>query len=277
MIRIIADSSTLYTIAEGKKLGIDVLPLSVTFNDKSYREYEEINAEQFYELIKQGGIPTSSQPPIGEYLDLFNTYQDDDIIVITMADGLSGTYQTCLSAKEMAGRDNIVVINSKTLSIPHRILVNDAIAMRDAGKTASEIVAEIYAKSDTAKSFLLPQDFQFLKRGGRLTAMAATLSGFLKIQPIICQTEDGMRLEKFGVGRNFNLAVNKVLDYLKENAIDAEYHFCVSHAFVPEQARLVAEKIKQQFNIQKVELEELSCAFITQGGPLCLAIQVVKK
>ena len=277
MLRIITDSSTLYTVEEGKKLQIDVVPLSVTINGQTYREYEELDAEQFHAIIDQGFIPTSSQPPIGEYLALFEKYAEDDILVIAMADGLSGTYQSCAGAKEMTDRSNIVVINSKTLSIPHRLLVNRAITMRDQGYTLAEIVAELQTKCETSKSFLLPQDFDFLQRGGRLTMMAAKISGLLKIQPVVMQTSDGTRLEKFTVGRNFNKAVYKVLDHLKAAGIGEDYHFCISHAFVPEQAQAVAKKIQAQFNVQQVELAELSCVFITQGGPYCLAIQVIQK
>lgn len=276
MIRIIVDSSTLYTVEEGRQLNIDVVPLTVTINQKSYKEFEELSATEFYEMIQQGHIPTSSQPAVGEYIDLFEKYKDDDVLVIAMADGLSGTYQSCVGAKETSGYDNVVVINSKTLCVPHRLVVNDAIEMRDQGKSFQEIVDMVTSKCNTAISFLLPQDFNFLKRGGRLTPFAATLGGFLRIQPILTQTEDGTRLEKFGIGRNFNIAVNRVLDHLQEIGIDNQYRFGVSHAFTLEQANQVVEKIKKKFNVTKVELEELSCAFITQGGPLCVAIQVIK-
>lgn len=276
MIRIIVDSSTLYTVEEGRQLNIDVVPLTVTINQKSYKEFEELSATEFYEMIQQGHIPTSSQPAVGEYIDLFEKYKDDDVLVIAMADGLSGTYQSCVGAKETSGYDNVVVINSKTLCVPHRLVVNDAIEMRDQGKSFKEIVDMVTSKCNTAISFLLPQDFNFLKRGGRLTPFAATLGGFLRIQPILTQTEDGTRLEKFGIGRNFNIAVNRVLDHLQEIGIDNQYRFGVSHAFTLEQANQVVEKIKKKFNVTKVELEELSCAFITQGGPLCVAIQVIK-
>lgn len=276
MIRIIVDSSTLYTVEEGRQLNIDVVPLTVTINQKSYKEFEELSATEFYEMIQQGHIPTSSQPAVGEYIDLFEKYKDDDVLVIAMADGLSGTYQSCVGAKETSGYDNVVVINSKTLCVPHRLVVNDAIEMRDQGKSFQEIVDMVTSKCNTAISFLLPQDFNFLKRGGRLTPFAATLGGFLRIQPILTQTEDGTRLEKFGIGRNFNIAVNRVLDHLQEIGIDNQYRFGVSHAFTLEQANQIVEKIKKKFNVTKVELEELSCAFITQGGPLCVAIQVIK-
>lgn len=277
MIRIIVDSSTLYTIEEGKKLNIDVVPLSVTINNQTYREYEEINADEFYQLIKQGHIPTSSQPPIGEFVELFEKYKDDQILVISMADGLSGTYQSVVGAQQISNQTNIVVINSKTLCVPHRIMVNEAIRMRDEGHSFEEIVEMVKEKVETTESFLLPQDFNFLKRGGRLTTVAATLSGLLKLQPVVTQTTDGTRLDRFTVGRNFNSAIKKIMNHFADRGLDDRYHFCVSHAFVPQQAQKVAKMMKERFNLAKVEIEELSCAFITQGGPLCLAIQVIAK
>ena len=275
MIRIITDSSTLYTIEEGRKLNIDVVPLSVTINNQTYREFEEINAEEFNALIQERHIPTSSQPPIGDFIELFEKYKEDQVLVISMADGLSGTYQSVVGAQRISGQDNIVVINSKTLCLPHRYLVNDAIAMRDAGHSFEEIVDMVRQKIETVHSFLLPQDFDFLKRGGRLTAVAALLSGVLKLQPVVMQTEDGLRLDEFTVGRNFTSAVKKVIHYLSEIGLDNTYRFCVSHAFVPEQAQKVSQMIKNQFQDAKVEIAELSCAFITQGGPQCLAIQAI--
>ena len=275
MIRIITDSSTLYTQDVANELQIDVVPLTVTINNQSYREFIEIDTNKFYEIIKQGHIPTSSQPPIGDYLELFDKYKEDQVIVITMADGLSGTYQSCLSAKQISEHPRIKVINSKTLCVPHRLVVNDAIEVRDQGHAFDEIVSMIETKCETSRSFLLPQDFDFLKRGGRLTNLAATLGGLLKIQPVVTQTKDGTRLEKFGVGRNFKGAVKKVLEHLKHEGIDNSFRFGVSHAFTYDQAQQVAQMIKEKFNVTKVEIEELSCAFITQGGPLCVAIQVI--
>lgn len=277
MIRIITDTSSLYTVQDGKNLNIDVVPLCVTIAGKTYREFEEINTDQFNQLIQEGHIPLSSQPPIGDYLELFEKYKDDQILLITIADGLSGTYQSCLAAKQMSDHPQLVVINSKTLCIPQRIVVEAAVDMRDAGASFEEIIAMVEQKCETSTSFLLPQDFDFLKRGGRLTPLAATLSGLLKIQPVVMQSEDGTRLEKFGVGRNFKSAVKKVLAHLKEHGIKETYHFCVSHASAPQQAQFVVDSIKEQFEIAKVELGELSCAFITQGGPHCVAIQVISK
>ena len=68
MVQIITDSSTLITVAEGKEMGIDVLPLCVNIMDEDYRDLQ-VDMDDFYGKIAKGGIPKSSQPPVGEYVE----------------------------------------------------------------------------------------------------------------------------------------------------------------------------------------------------------------
>lgn len=277
MIRILADSSTMYTKEEAKKLHVDISPLSVTINGKSYREYEEITDNEFYDIIQQGHTPTSSQPPIGEYMEYFEKYADDDILVLPMADGLSGSYQSCMSARNAQERENIEVIDTKTLCGPHRYLLQLAVKLRDEGKSLKEIKAVLDQKAATSWSYLMPQDFNYLMRGGRLTPLAAKVSGYLKIQPIMTLTEDKKRLESQGIARNFDIAINKVIKVLKENGVDCTHKFFISHAFVEEQAEKTKAKLIKAFGDIDIEIHRLSCAFITQGGPLCLTVQTIEK
>ena len=134
MVKIISDTSTLYSIDEAKQRGFDVSPLSVTINDNTYEEFEDITTEEFIEIINQGHIPKSSQPSIGRVKDLYDSYPDDQILNITMADGLSGTYKSAELAKTMANNpENITVFNSKTLCGPHRTIVETAVDMAKNG------------------------------------------------------------------------------------------------------------------------------------------------
>ena len=116
MVRIISDTSTMYSEADGQAMGIDIAPLSVTISGQSYRELTDIQTPDFIDLINQGGIPTSSQPSIGDVLDLYQKYPNDQILDIAMADGLSGTYSSAVAAaKSSDNEDHITVLNSKTL------------------------------------------------------------------------------------------------------------------------------------------------------------------
>ena len=98
MVRIVSDTSTMYSTTQAKEAGFAVSPLSVTIDGKSYREYDEISSDEFVEKIHQGHMPTSSQPALGEVAALYEQYPDDEILNITMALGLSGTYNGGVAA-----------------------------------------------------------------------------------------------------------------------------------------------------------------------------------
>lgn len=93
-MKIVTDTSTLYTPKEGQDLGIIVLPLSVTINNKeSWKEFVDMFPKEFVDKVRAGGVPTSSQPSVGETMEVFEN-EKEDLLVISMADGLSGTYQS---------------------------------------------------------------------------------------------------------------------------------------------------------------------------------------
>ena len=277
MVHIITDSSTLITQEEAKELGIDVLPLCVNIGDLEGRDLQ-IDMRDFYERIEKGGVPRSSQPPIGEVIDAYEKYPDAEIINIAMADGLSGTYQSACGAREMVdNKENITVFNTKTLCGPHRYMVKKALEMKKAGKTAKEILAWLDKAKDAQESFLIPQDFAFLRRGGRLTPMAATFASTLKLKPIMTQVEEGRRLDKYAIKRNLKQAVGAVIDRLKSRGVDAKHMIYVSHADALEDAKKVIEQLKEHFADVEIELLDLGAAFVTQGGPKCIAIQYIEK
>ena len=170
MVRIISDTSTLYSSQQALEAGFHVAPLSVTINGSSYREFDEITPEQFVDIINQGHLPTSSQPSVGEVAGLFEQFPDDDLINISMADGLSGTYNGAVAAAQTCDhQDKITVINSRTLCGPHRYLVEKAVKMAKEGMAKVDIVAHMEELMATSKSYLMPADFDYLRRGGRLS------------------------------------------------------------------------------------------------------------
>ena len=277
MVRIITDSSTLYTMEEGKKMNVDILPLCVTCGDIEGRDCH-MDMDAFYGEIEKGNNPSSSQPPIGEVMEVYEKYPEDEIINIAMADGLSGTYQSACGAKESVDNcDNITVINTKTLCGPHRYMLEKAVAMRDAGKSAKEIIEWIDYAKEHQESFLIPQDFDFLRRGGRLTPMAATFASVLHLRAIMTQTPDGCRLDKFGMKRSMKQAFKAVVDHMEEVKVDEKYIVYVSHARAEEDAQKAIALIQERFPGVQIELLELGSAFVTQGGPRCVAIQYIEK
>ena len=277
MVKIITDSSTLYSPEEGKKLGFDVMPLCVSIADLEDRDLL-VDMDVFYGKIAEGNHPRSSQPPVGEVMEIYESYPEDDIINIAMADGLSGTYQSACGARESVDhKDKIVVFNSKTLCGPHRYMVEKAQKMAEEGKSAKEILTWLENASAHHESFLISQDFDFLRRGGRLTPMAAAFGSVLKLKPIMKQTDDGKRLDKFGVKRTMKAVVAAIIDHLKKAELDSRHVLYVSHARVPEDAKKVVAQLQEAFPEVEYHILDLGAAFVTQGGPGCIAIQYIQK
>ena len=278
MVRIISDTSTMYSEAEGQAMGIDIAPLSVTISGNSYRELTDIQTIDFIGLINQGGIPTSSQPSIGDVLDLYQKYPNEQILDIAMADGLSGTYNSACSAATMVDHpENITVINSKTLCGPHRYMVEQAQQMAQQGARLEEILAWLQIRIDNSWSFLMPNDFDYLRRGGRLSPLVASMGKILNLVPVMTLTEDCKQLISHAKKRSVPKAVQCVIDYLKEKGVDTQHKFYISHANAPEYAQHAREALIQAFGDIDVEVLMLTPAFTTQGGPKCFAIQTVLK
>lgn len=277
-MKIITDTGALLSPKEGEKIGVDVLPLNVIADKKSYKEYVDVTSQEFLDIVKEGHVPSSSQPSIGETMELFEKYPEEDILVINMADGLSGTYQSTVSAKESVEHsENIHIINSMTLCGPQRYLVEKAVALREQGLDIHHIMKELHKSIACEKSFLIPQDFGFLKRGGRLTPLAATLGGMLKITPIMTTTKDAKRLEKYAMKKTFKSAVKEIMKAFQELGVNEDFKIYVTHAGVLKQAQDVVKQLQTVFENTVIEMYDLSPAFIAQGGPGCVAVQAIRK
>lgn len=277
MVRIVTDSSVLYTVEQAEAAGFEAVPLCVSIGDFHGRDLQ-VDMQDFYARIKSGQHPTSSQPPIGDVVEVYEKYPEDEIINISMADGLSGTYQSAYMAKGMVeNNDRITVINSKTLCGPHRYMVEKAQQMKEAGRTAKEIIDWVMAATEKHESFLIPQDFNFLKRGGRLTPVAAALGSVLKLKPVMTQTQDGKKLDKFAIKRTMNSAMKAVVNHMKEKGVGKNHMIYISHADAMNDALSAKKMIEEAIEGAVIKILELSPVFVTQGGPQCVAIQYIEK
>ena len=142
-----------------------------------------------------------------------------------------------------------------------------AVKLRDEGKKAADIVAALKESMAHEHSFLIPQDYSFLKRGGRLKPAAASIGGLLKLKPVMHAVEDGSRLDKFTITRTLSKAADSIISYFREHGVDAAYRISVSHADALADARFFIDRLKNAFPDTELELLKLSPAFITQGGP----------
>ena len=276
MVRIVSDTSTLYSTTQAREAGFAVSPLSVTIAGKTYREFDEISTEEFVSIIQQGHMPTSSQPAIGEVTELYNRYAQDEIINIAMVSGLSGTYLSAVAAAELCeNSETITVVNTRTLCGPHRYMVEQAVAWAKAGQSKEEILEKLNALMDSAWSYLVPADYDYLRRGGRLSPLVSYVGKAANLTPVMTQTENGERLTIAAIRRGFSHAVKFIVKELQKAGVGKGWKVQISHAGALEKAEKVLAALKEAMPEADYAILPLSPAFITQGGPGCFAVQYI--
>ena len=272
-MKLITDSGSLMSQQQALDLNIILLPLQVAVGGKNYRDYFELASDTFVEMIKHA-VPTSSQPAIGEVIEAYENVKE--ALHITMTKGLSATYDSALGILESGGFKHITLFNSKTLAGTEKYLVELAAKLIDS-TPVDQIIERMEACLTQCQSYLIPSDFDFLRRGGRLTPIAATLSGLMRIKPIVIQTEGSQKLEKFGVARTMSNALDQIVEKMIQNGVDFKHKVYISHAFNMNAAQMAFDKIKEKIQNIEIDVLELSPVMITQGGPGCLAIQYILK
>lgn len=278
MVKIVTDTASHFTKKQAADIGVEIAPLMVNIGKKSYRDYEQITDVQLIRMIHEGAIPISSQPSIGEKTDIYNKIIADghEVIDITMADGLSGTYQSAVMAKDGCDDpDKVTVFNSKTLCVPQHVLVDTAAQMASDGASKEEILDMLEKSCETSMNFLIPIDFDFLVRGGRTSNASAFLGGLLKLIPVIKANDMATKLEKFAVVRTYKKAFAQMLDYFDSRGVNEEYTLCLSHAMNKELVDKAYDAMHKRYPSAKIIVIPLSPSFITQGGPGCLAFQAI--
>lgn len=276
-MKIVTDSASLYSPAEGREQGFTVIPACVINQGQTYRDFEDISSEEFLQMIRKGDIPTSSQPAIGDVLKVFED-GSEEILYLSIGDGLSGAYQNAVGAQNIVEKkDHIHIIDTKTLAGPQRYLVQKAMQLRNAGFDLAGIKAELQKCIETSASFVIPADFDFLKRSGRLTPIAAKIGGLIKIVPVMTQTEDMQRITPFTIKRSWKKAVDAIVAHFQALNVDENFIITICHAGAYEKAAEIFAQFKEKFCTTTLELFQLSPALITHGGPGCVTIQVIHK
>ena len=277
MVRIVADTSTMYSTEAARAAGFDVAPLAVTIAGKTYKELDEIQLDEFVSIIGQGHMPVSSQPALGDVIAMYERCGDDEVLNIAMADGLSGTYSTAVAAAQNVENRKIEVINTGTLCGPHRYMVEVAAKMAQAGATLQQIKDKVHALMETDLSFLIPSDFDYLRRGGRLSPLVSLVGKTIKLAPVLTQSKDGRQLVMSTVSRSFKLGIKHVIKELKAWGVAQGWRIYVVHSAAAGLAEAAHAQLTEAFPAAALEILPLTPVFTTQGGPGCVAIQVVKE
>ena len=184
-IRIITDSGA--DIPQGTREDLTILPMHVYFGEKEFLDGVNLTHQQFYELlIESEELPKTSQIPPYEFEKAYEqaAAAGEQVIVITISSRLSGTYQSaCVAAEDYEGR--VFVVDSLNATLGERCLVDYALRLKDQGKEAEEIAAELVQARKRIRLLALLDTLEYLKKGGRISKSVAMVGGVLSIKPVV--------------------------------------------------------------------------------------------
>lgn len=190
MIKLIVDSTFALEKNYAEEKDIEVVSLKLTLDDKTTDEGFSDSWGDFYSRLKASkGFPITSQPNPQAFMDAINrTYSKDadaEIIILTISQALSGTVNSARIASEEFPGKTIAVIDSENASVCGRIMVEEIVNCIEEGKTFTEITSQIIpALKENLKIDFVPASMEYLKRGGRVGKLSATIASILKIKPI---------------------------------------------------------------------------------------------
>jgi len=166
----VTDSTSTLDPLFAEQNHVYIVPLRIVFGEECYRETEDISSELFYEKLDGALRASSSQPPIGEFIELYESLkgQYDEIITIHCSTALSGTLHTSMQAAEIAGV-TVTAIDSRAGAYPLREMILQGLEWQKQGRTAAEIKLHIEKMIDNMSFYLIPASLQHLHRSGRVS------------------------------------------------------------------------------------------------------------
>lgn len=216
-VRIITDSG--FDVPDASDARLTVLPLSITFGDTTYADGVDLTNDRFFELlIESDELPKTSQATPYAYTQIFEQVRaaGDEAVVITLSSGLSGTYQSALTAA--ADYPEVHVVDSKNVTIAQGILVQYALRLVDEGRTADEIASLVESARERLVLLALLDTLEYLKRGGRIPKSVGAIGELLSIKPVV-GVRDG-EVVMLGKARGSKNGRNLLHQEVEKNGID---------------------------------------------------------
>jgi DegV family protein with EDD domain len=250
-VRIVTDSTAYLPPRWAPDLGVDVVSLSVTEPDGTTAREVDLDWSRFYARMDASPVlPTSSQPPPGEFEEVFEAAaaRGEDVVGVFISSRLSGTCSGARTAAEMVVARHpgmrIETVDSRTLAMALALIVRKAALEARRGATADEVAAVAREAARRARWLVLPTGLDNLRKGGRIGGAAALLGTALRITPIIT-IQDGA-VELLAKVRTRHKALTEAIELFSEETgrlgLD---EVAVQHIEEPEEARTVVDMLAE--------------------------------
>lgn len=275
---IITDSASDITKQEAEEMGIRIVWLKTKFSDGDFPLETEQDFVHFFEkLAMEKELPITSQPSPEEFLRLYEEAKEanEEVLVITLSSGLSGTVNAANLAKQMSEYDKIWIIDSEQAIITQRFLVQRAVEMRAEGKTMEEIVAAVEDLKRRVTVCGMLDTLTYLKKGGRIPAALAVLGNVLQIKPVI-ELKD-RELTMLGKARGRNGGMKYLWKEYESYEVDENEPIYFGYTSDREIGEKFMKETVEKYGLTNYHLYPVGGIIGTHVGPACVAISFVKK
>jgi DegV family protein with EDD domain len=276
-MKIVTDSGADLILPPDRRNEIDVeiVPLTVTLDGKSYREGIDIQTEDFYALLEaSSNMPTTSQPSAGDFAETYRKLakEDPEILSIHISSGLSGTYNAAKAGAEMVPEANITHFDAKTLSAAAGWMVEAASKAVKAGWPKEKIMGLLERVRDASESVYTLKELKYLINGGRISHMKGLIASVLNIKPIIGVEKEGGTYAQWGQERTFNRALDGLVKIMENHHKTEKLRVQVLHSLNPEGADALKERIAKVFDVEWLPVGSMSLVLGAHTGPSMVGV-----
>lgn len=275
-IKIITDSTADLPKEIYDKYSIEVLPVLINFNEKSYLDGVEITSNEVFEKIeKENTLPTTGQVIPSRFIETYKKYLDEGykIISIHMSSAMSGTYQSACIAKNTLESDNIIVVDSQNIAPALGILVLKAAMLLEGGISFEDVFKIIEDVKCNVKTLVCFESLEYLIRGGRISKTAGMVGSVFGIK-LILNIKDGLMSVKDKIRGN-KKAIKKLISELEEAELDENMPILLVDAKNVEIKAALLEYLKQN-HLKYIECPLGSSVCIHSGPNCCGVVYLVK-
>ena len=274
-VQILTDSTSYIDESIKKALGILVVSLNVIIGEKSIKEVDIIN-ENFYKELDRKDIPTSSQPSVDEMYKQMKSVikQGHDLVCIFLSSKMSGTYASAHIAKDMVlekypdGKIEIIDSQSNSMQLGFAAIVAARLAQK--GANIEEVKTAVIENIQRSRFVFLPDNLDYLIKGGRIGGASALIGNLLKIIPILTVENGETTILK--KARTKTRAVTEMLEKLVKDAYQYGLkEVCVHHINAFDEAQQLVKRIKERLNI-KATISDIGAIIGLHVGPGAIGI-----
>jgi len=273
-IAIVTDSTANLPQEWVKQYSIEVVPLKIHWGDENYRDGIDLTPAEFYaKLAHSKAWPTTSQPSMQDFLDIFQRIAEhaDGIIVPLISSGISGTVASAQMAAQEFSLVPIEIIDTHITSMGQILIILAIARAIEQGKSLQEVKQLGEEIAHKLRVFFAVDTLEYLHRGGRINGAARYLGTALNIKPILYFNEEG-KIDALERVRTKRKALQRIIELAEQQANGKPVHVGIVHANAPQLAQEFQADVQQRLRCEEVFTVEFSPVIGVHVGPGTIGI-----